>query len=528
VTHRGGDSWAELAHGQLATVARNVSTRYLAIAAETIIGLVMLPFNLGHLGKEEYGLWVLLGAVTVHFSTLELGYGSGLVKYVAHYRARRDATALNEIASTMFCLFGGLALVAYAVMIGVALNLDRVFALNPQQAETGLYILLIIGIYVALNFPFSVYGGVISGFQRYDVNNSMAILVSVVVAATNAAVLLAGYGLVTLVAATTFVRILAYFVYRRNAYRVFPALRIRPSLFRRARLREVTGFSVYASIIDWANKLNYQMDQIIIGVFLGSSAVAVWAPAERIASGVQRLTNQLNGVLFPAVVDSDASDKRHRLQQILLQGTRLSLVMVVPVSIALVMLAEPLVRAWLGRQADAVAGCIPIIQILSIAVALRVGNATGNIILKGAGEHKLLAWVNLGTGVVNAVLSIALISRFGLVGVAWGTLGPIAVAAIFVLYPAACRRVGVPLRQAFVESIFPAVWPALVSGGLLAFTRQISSGTLLAVALQAIAAGLLYLALFFALAISRVDRTYYTAKAMELMRKPPLAPVGSA
>ena len=91
---------------------------------------------------------------------------------------------------------------------------------------------------------------------------------------------------------------------------MFPALRIHLSLFRRSRLREVTGFSVYSSIIDWANKLNYQLDQLVIGAFLGSPAVAVWAPAERIISGVQRITNQLNGVLFPAIVDSDASQQQ--------------------------------------------------------------------------------------------------------------------------------------------------------------------------------------------------------------------------
>ncbi len=48
--------------------------------------------------------------------------------------------------------------------------------------------LLIIGIYVALNFPFSVYGGIISGFQRYDVNNVQAVITSVVVALVNVAV----------------------------------------------------------------------------------------------------------------------------------------------------------------------------------------------------------------------------------------------------------------------------------------------------------------------------------------------------
>ena len=94
----------------------------------------------------------------------------------------------------------------------------------------------------------------------------------------------------------------AYFIYRRNAFKVFPPLRIHPSLFRPARLREVTGFSVYASIIDWANKLNYQMDQVIIGVFLGSPAVAVWAPAERIISGVQRMDELLEGLLNLAQV----------------------------------------------------------------------------------------------------------------------------------------------------------------------------------------------------------------------------------
>jgi len=39
------------------TVARNVSTRYLAIAVEALLGLVVLPFNVAHLGKAAYGLW---------------------------------------------------------------------------------------------------------------------------------------------------------------------------------------------------------------------------------------------------------------------------------------------------------------------------------------------------------------------------------------------------------------------------------------------------------------------------------------
>ena len=98
-------------------MARNVSTRYLAIIAETMLGLVMLPFNLTHLGTAEYGLWVLLGSITVHFSVLDLGYGGALVKFMAQYRAHRNARAINEIASTLFVVFSIVGLVAYGIAV---------------------------------------------------------------------------------------------------------------------------------------------------------------------------------------------------------------------------------------------------------------------------------------------------------------------------------------------------------------------------------------------------------------------------
>jgi O-antigen/teichoic acid export membrane protein len=415
----------------------------------------------------------------------------------------------------MFFTLAGFGLLAYAIAALVAFNIGAIFPkITPDQAELGKWLLLIIGIHVALSFPFGIYGGVTSGFQRYDANNFVAIASSVAVAAVNVGLLLAGFGLLTLVACTTLVRVIAYFVYRMNAYRVYPELRIRPSLFHRERLREVTGFSVYSAMIDWANKLNYQIDELIVGAFIGSAAVAVWAVAERIVTGTQRLTNQMNGVLFPMIVDSDATADHHRLRQILLQGTRLSLATVVPIVVCLIMLADPLVRSWTN---DDMAAAAPILQLLAVAVAIRVGNATGNTLLKGSGRHKLVAFTNLGAGVVNVGLSIALVHEYGLMGVAVGTLIPIAVAAIFILNPAACRRVGLAQTRLAMHSIVPALWPALVMAAFLAWTRDISSGTFLAVAAQAAVASVLYTLLFFGIAIGRQDRVLYTAKALELL-----------
>jgi O-antigen/teichoic acid export membrane protein len=518
-----GDGFVSQDDRPFRTIFRNVATRYLSVFAEMVIGLLTLPFNLAHLGTEAYGLWMLTAGVTIHFSILDLGYGGAMVKFIAQYRAHRNARALNEIASTLFFLFAGFGVIAYLIVIGLAFNLEHVFRINHAQAEVGKWILLIIGTNVAINFPFSIYGGVCSGFQRYDINNMAAMASNVTVAVVNVAVVLAGYGLIPLVASTTLVRLATYFIYRRNAYRAFPALRIRPSLVRLSRLREVTGFSVYSSIIDWANKLNYELDEVVVGIFLGAGPVAVWAVADRIISATQRLTNQGNAVLFPFVVDSDETQRIGRLQQVLIEGTRLSLATVVPIALVLVILAEPLVRAWIRKPE--ILGAAPVIQVLAFAVALRVGNATSTTVLKGAGQVRRVAIVNIWTGLVNLALSALLIKPFGLVGVAVGTLIPVAFSSIFILFPAACTRVGVPVLGAFRQAVWPATWPAVVVGGVLFLSRHFTPDGLKFVVVEAAAAGLLYLALFVA-AVGRRDRDRYTAKIWELAGRKPrdLAP----
>src|ERR1044071_2532529 len=204
--------------------ARNISMDYLALGVEMVIGVLMLPFNVAHLGQSAYGLWVLVASITMYFSIFDLGYGVAQVKFAAEYRARKDSRGLNEIISTLFFFFTLIGLAVLAVGSLVAFNLERLFNVTPEQIATGRQVLLIITAYVAMGFPFSVFGGVVNGFQRHFLNGYVSIGASILVAIVNLAVLLAGYGLVELVAATTAVRMLAYLGYRLNAYPAYPGL----------------------------------------------------------------------------------------------------------------------------------------------------------------------------------------------------------------------------------------------------------------------------------------------------------------
>lgn len=503
--------WTE--EHQARTVALNVTARWITIVVELALGFLMLPFNTRYLGPADYGLWMLAASIVSYFPVLDLGYAASIDRFVAFYRARRDAQAINEVASTLFCVFAAIGVVAFAIVVVVASQVGTFFNVSADQAETGGLVMLLVGLQFTAGLPFAAYGGVVNGFQRTYLNGIVGAAVALAVAVVNVTVLLMGGGLVTLVACMTATRMLGYLAYRLNAYRVFPLLRVRASLFRRERLREVTGFSVYMLVQNIANKVNYATDPMVIAAFLTTGSVAVWTVAQRLADMVLRLTNQLNEVLFPVVVDCDSAQRNDRLRDVLVQGTRISLALALPVAGTLALLAPQVVVAWTG---PVYRGAAVLLQVLAAVVLVRVGTNTASTILRGAGHHKLLAVSNVAAAALNLALSIVLIRFQGLQGVAIATLIPITARGAAILIPVACRRVGLSLGRFAMDAAWPAIWPALISlGGLAAFRDSVAT-SLLACAVAGAIVGIVYLALFAGLAIRGDDRRRYIAKLTAL------------
>jgi len=506
--------WGEV--DQTRTVAKNVSTRYASLSVELVLGLLMLPFNTHYLGPSEYGLWVLAASIVAYFPVLDLGYGTAMERFVAQYRARKDAGAINEIASTLVIVFTTIGAAAFVVIAVIAMNLGAWFDLDPAQARTGHLVMLFVGVQFAGGLPFAVFGAIVNGFQRTYLNSFVGTTVSVTVAAVNVVVVLMGGGLVEMVGWMTLARVLGYIAYRLNAYRVFPLLRVRPTLFRRARLREVTRFSVYMMIQDASNRVNYATDPIIIAAAMVPGAVAVWTVAQRLADVAIQLTNQLNYVLLPIVVDFDSAQRDDRLQELLVQGTRFSLATTLPVAGAMALLAEPVVVGWTGPTFS---GAAKVLEILALVVIVRVGSATASTMLQGAGRHRLVAGSNIAAASVNVGLSIVLVYPFGLPGVALATLVPISFRAAVILIPSACRRVGMPLRQFARAAIWPALWPTAAALGIVAWLRPLVDSLGQAVLVGA-AGGLVYAALFIGMAIGPRDRSRYLLKLRSLAGRP--------
>src|SRR5947209_3792233 len=105
----------------LRAVMTGTATKYVLLAVNIGLGIVLMPFTVRHLGPSEYGLWMLVASLTYYFQLLDLGYGSGLVRHVAEADARGDVDGVNRILSTFVVVYAGIGVVAALGTLGLML-----------------------------------------------------------------------------------------------------------------------------------------------------------------------------------------------------------------------------------------------------------------------------------------------------------------------------------------------------------------------------------------------------------------------
>ncbi|MGE3510726.1 MAG: oligosaccharide flippase family protein [Vicinamibacterales bacterium] len=492
------------------TLVGGAATKYVLLGVNIVLGVFLMPFTVGRLGTADYGLWMLVASMTYYFQLLDLGYGSGIVRHLADADARHDPDRVNQIASTFFFLYAGLgvlALVGIAGMVFVVVprfpNLPSESVIKAQQ------LLAIMGIRIAVGFPLTVFGAVTTARQRFSLNNTVAIGVAIASALVTYGVLSAGYGLVTLVFATTVVSLLSYGLYAWTARIALPSLRISRSAFTGSIVREVTTISVYFFLIDIAVQLGFNLDNLIVGAAMGTTAVAMYAVTLRLAEYQRLLCSQVNGLLFPVFVRLTSGGQRDVLRRATIESTRFSLTLVVGVTVCLLGFGTPLVTAWMG---PAFRGSILPLWVLGAAGIVLVAQGPLGSVLLGTGRHRFIAFTALAEALVNVALSLVLVRWMGLLGVALGTALPVIVLSAVVLLPAACRVIEMPVGRFLAQVArgpIVAAMPAIATCVTLRyFWPPVSLPTVLA---EAAFAGIVYLAVFATAGLDRTVRAQYVA-----------------
>jgi O-antigen/teichoic acid export membrane protein len=491
------------------------ATKYVLLAANIAVGVFLMPYTVRHLGTSEYGLWMLVASMTAYFNLFDLGYGNGLVRHVADADARGNTALVNQILSTFVVVYVALGVLAAIAAAGMALWVPHFPRLQSSQVPLARFILAVIGVRIALGFPMTVFGAVTAARQRFALNNLVATVSVLINAAVQFTLLSRGYHVRGVVAGSVTVDLLTYIGYAWTAKQAFPALRLRVSSFKTSLVRDVTGFSLYVFVISIAAQIGFNLDNIVVGAALGTSAIAVYAVTLRLAEAQRNLSNQFNTLIFPVVVRYGATNDPDALRRMLIEGTRLSLTLVCGLSVCLMAFARPLITRWMGPGFES---AVTPLYVLAVAGAVLVAHAPLGNILFGTGRHRLVAVVAIVEALANLALSVMLVRRFGLLGVAIGTAIPIVIANLGVLTPAVCRQLDVRIGDlARAVAVAPLVGTSVAAVAAWIVRTAWPPQSVLAILAEGAVVGIIYLASVWTFGLDRSLRERYTAFARQMI-----------
>lgn len=457
---------------------KTIRTQVLRNTLSNIVGKVvtlgvwffLTPFLLRQLGASDYGLWVLISSIVAYGALLDFGVASAITKYVAQYQAEGHIEQARSLVATALWLYTALGL--FAILLGAALAsfLPTRLNLPSDQSITVSRLVFVSALGVGVSLPSATTIFVLRGLHRFDLANVVGIIgMTLFTAATVAAVLLGG-GLLGMVAinipVTLITQIPAIWLIKRTA----PELGFgwRGASF--SLLKTVTSFSSALFVVNVASQLKTKTDEIVIGASLPIANVTPYSIARRLSELPQLLTEQFMKVIMPLASQLHAENDRRRLRALYLTSTRLTLAVFVPLALGVTILARPFITIWVGApygQYDY------LVLILVAASFLVTSQWPGGAILQGMGRHRILALIALCSALINLGLSLILVHPFGLTGVALGTLIPTTIETLGFVLPYALRVNGVSFRAALMESLLPALLPAVPMAAVLYLLRDL-------------------------------------------------------
>ena len=444
-------------------IIRNVFSNWTSYFVTAVIGFLLAPFVVHSLGNTGYGLWTLVLSVTGYFGLLDLGIRSSVGRFVARYLALNDAARVNRTATTaMAILTAGGVLALLATLVTVAAFFDA-FKLAPEFRAVGRQALLLTGLNVACILPLSVFSAVLIGLERFDVTSGITIVGELTRAALVITVLRTGGGLIGLSVISIAVTLGQYSAMAIFAKVLYQPLKIGWGLVDRETFRELMGFSIYRFIWIIANQLIFWSDSIVIGIFLGASRITFYAIAGSLINYSRTVVALVTDTLYPAATRMDARKDLPGLRRLLIDGTKIALVVALPLCMGLILLGKQFIVLWMG---SAYASSAIFLAVLAIAQLASMPQNASALILAGMAKHKVLAWLVLGEGAANLILSVILVQRIGLIGVAWGTVIPdvISMAVIVPIYTLRTLELG--MREYLTKAVLPPVLCAIPTAGL--------------------------------------------------------------
>jgi len=338
----------------VASVKTNIAANFIGKGVVALTGLLFVPVYINYLGIESYGLVGFYTTLQALFGILDLGLSPTLNRELARLSVRTDAAqSSRDLVRTLEIIYWSIgAAIAVAVIAGAGVIAGNWLQFETLSLPTVTLSLMLIGVVIAFQWPFSFYEGGLLGLQRMVLYNGTQSALQIIRAVGAVAVL-------HFISPTA----VAFFVWQAVVSAVGAAAaamilwRSLPAggapRFSKPLLKSVWRFAGGMTLISAVSLALTQADKVLLSKLLTLSAFAYYSLAFVAGSALYYLIYPIGGAVFPRLSQQVAAGDHVALVRTYHASCQLMTVITAPAALMLIVFAPEVLLMWTGNAVTA-------------------------------------------------------------------------------------------------------------------------------------------------------------------------------
>ena len=396
------------------SIKRNSIYNLAGALTPLAVTLLTVPLYLAAIGEARYGLLALVWLILGYFGYFDLGLSTATTNALARSESEPPAVRA-QIFFTSFLTQSALGIaIAVTLLLAAPWLLTHAIDLPPALRSELLAVLP----WLAVAIPIVTIGGVVTGVltatEEFGRINLISILGTVLFQSVPlAAAYLYGPELQSIIPAAIMARAIPVILMGILAAR---RIDLRLARFDPARLRTLLTYGGWIMVTNFAGPILTSADQFVVGVVLGTSAIAAYAIAYSLAVRLAIIPGALGQTMFPRL----SRVKREEANALAGQALRSIMLVMTLVCLPALLLARPFLTWWIDPTFANNAA--PIAELLLIGMWINGLAAVPFVLLRSRGRPDLPAKLHVFEIVPYLATLYVGVQWLGLIGaaLAWG------------------------------------------------------------------------------------------------------------
>lgn len=456
--------------GRQPNLVRSTVHNFLGSLVPLLAGILTIPYTVHHLGVSRFAVLSLAWIVLSYFAMFDFGLGRATAKFVSESLAAREMERIPRLLWTSLWLQCALGVLGALVLCaGTPILVDRLLNIPADLVRESKLAFFLLSAAVPVMIASTAFRSVLEAALRFDLSNALRIPFNSLIFVIPAVGAGLKIGLPSIILLLCLSQAVGMLMYMRFCFRILPILRpvsfLDPSL-----LRPLLNYGGWVTVYSLLIPPVMYLDRFLIGMFYPIATVSYYTVPYDAVSRVQVLPQSVATTLFPTM--SGLGLKRKEEVAIMCaRGLKYLLVVMVPTTLTLTLLAPVILHLWLGEEFASRSALT--FQLLALGFFVNALAWPPTTVLLGIGRPDLVAKGFAALLLVHALVTAALSLRWGIVGAAAAVVVR-SVLQLTIFFTLSWRSAGLRFAN-FSQN-------GLVRGGIVSFTLLCVVSLLLVVA----------------------------------------------